>query len=915
MEEEIKRLLFTEEPRTDESFVGYLLRLKDLNDYDTLSWVIQLAHIRQFARGGFSFCFNPALNLSRLSQLTGVNESKLVALLYHPVGVINGGMGDYLIFGQVVPRYVIRPERPKVCPACLREAEYARKVWELAPVTVCPSHRSLLLDECPNCARRISWIRPRVSRCRCGFDLRRHVSPPVEDSQLEATRYIYRLCNLTAKSNGEGDERAKNDVPLYKLDLQHFLSALFLIGSQDVGLTDTKGKNIGPSKRNLEIHALMCRAMTAFGDWPESFYSFLDLLRTGRKRAEYGGVSNDFRRRFYDRLYDRDNSPHFDFMRSAFEEYLLTRWDGGHTTVIGRIKKMAHLTTKYVSRQDAEKMLGVNYRAIDLHLAHGRLKGIVRVKRGKKIYLIERDGIVELKRELEQALYLKQVSSLLGIQHHRVLELIEAGFIKPISGPRLDGYGDWLVSATEVRGLLEKIRGKITKPRGARKVDIVGYAKSIKLIAQVGVKLPQFLNAILDGQVHPCGEDKKFKGLRGLIFPEQEISDYVLARVRESAKDAFRVREAADLLDLDPSTTGSLIRKGLLISRRTTDGPYPKKLVAREDLDSFITNYVLLSKEARKLKTSSNHLADLLMKKGIQPVSNGEREYVFKRRDLESVSLLRLVADARRQVVLKRKEPKVVSLGEAAEMLEVDSEVVQQLVENGVLPVYRNRHRKKVPHGGMCFSLITIKSYRGRIQDYIGLVTADVAAKMVGLGVTGLLVTYVKKGCLRAINPKGKSKPYYFNKQEVEALAALRELSLTTPKVAEALGVNITCVHKLKLAGILKPVSGPEVDGLGFHLYLRSDVERVLADRDAFKVKRLEEGRSARFGRRAGSQSSPVRSVVGPRIDQLVEEWQQQTPPLRITGQRLYQQLTSEGYQLGINTIYVHLREMHRRAA
>jgi hypothetical protein len=798
MRDEIKRLPFTAEPRTDESCIGYLLRLKDLNDYDTLSWIIQLAQIREFARGGFSFCFNPTLDLARLSQLTGVTESKLAALLYQPAGPINRGMGNYLIFGQVVPRYVIRTERPKICPTCLNESEYARKVWELAPVTVCPFHGSLLLDECPKCARRVSWVRLGVNLCKCGFDWRKLTLPRLADSELRVTQHIYRLCNL-AKPAKTARPDSENGCPLYRLNLQHFLSTLFLIGSQHEEITDTKGKNIGPSKRNAEVHALLCKAVTAFDDWPESFFSFLDSLRSRRKNEASGGVSIDFRRSFYNQLYNHSNSQHFDFMRSAFEEYLLTRWDGGHTTIVGRIKKAARLKAKYVSRQDARRMLGVNERAIDLQLAHGRLKGVMRVRGTKKRYLIERDSVVELKRELEQALYLKQVSSLLGIQHERVLELIEAGFFNPISGPRLDGYGDWLVSATEVRGLLEKFRGKITKPRRARKVDMVGYAKAVKRIAHVGIKLLHFLNAILDGQIHPCGEDVKGVGLRRLMFSEQEISDYVWARVRESAKGAFHVGELCDILDLNPNAVASLIKKGLLISRQKTDGPYPKQLVAREDLDFFLTNYVLLSKVTPELKTSPSHLARWLMKKGIQPVLRGGsrgQQYVFKKKDLESVNLPRLVADARKQAVLKRKEPEIVSLDVAAEMLGIDPDALRQLVHDGVLSAYGNRYRKKWPHPEMRFLSRTIKLYQGRIEDYIGLVAADVAAKRIGLSVTGLLVTYVKKGCLRVINPKGKSRPYYFRKHEVEALATLREQSLTTPKVAEMLGVNITYANQ-----------------------------------------------------------------------------------------------------------------------
>ncbi len=37
MKDKVRRLLFMEEPRPDESIAGYLLRLTQLNDYDKLS--------------------------------------------------------------------------------------------------------------------------------------------------------------------------------------------------------------------------------------------------------------------------------------------------------------------------------------------------------------------------------------------------------------------------------------------------------------------------------------------------------------------------------------------------------------------------------------------------------------------------------------------------------------------------------------------------------------------------------------------------------------------------------------------------------------------------------------------------------------------------------------------------------------
>jgi hypothetical protein len=96
-------------------------------------------------------------------------------------------------------------------------------------------------------------------------------------------------------------------------------------------------------------------------------------------------------------------------------------------------------------------------------------------------------------------------------------------------------------------------------------------------------------------------------------------------------------------------------------------------------------------------------------------------------------------------------------------------------------------------------------------------------------------------------------------------------------------------------------------------LYLRSDVENLYAEREAFKAKRVSEGKSARFGRPAGPNWQPVRKKVGPRIEQLVKKWSVKPKGQPISGQRLRRQLVKEGYRVGINTIYVCLRELRQQ--
>jgi transposase len=61
---------------------------------------------------------------------------------------------------------------------------------------------------------------------------------------------------------------------------------------------------------------------------------------------------------------------------------------------------------------------------------------------------------------------------------------------------------------------------------------------------------------------------------------------------------------------------------------------------------------------------------------------------------------------------------------------------------------------------------------------------------------------------------------------------------------------------------------------------------------------------------------SPVREMVAPRIDAIVEQWRgRTTPKQRITGTRIHRQLVEEGYQVGITTVRDYLREKRRQQA
>ena len=254
---EARILLFSAIPQHDESLIGYLLRLTERNHYDNLSWILQLAKISN----KHPLSTNCSLDLSRLKLLTGVSIARLEELLYPSVKKRSTLYG-YVVFGTPLPYFMIRLRYPKLCPSCLRKSPYARKIWELSAVTACPIHKILLLDECPQCKKRISWNRRSVSKCKCNFDWRDYKPPLIEDSEFAVAKHIYRLCNLSPDEISSIETEPNN--PLYQLKLDEFLSSLFFIAGQHDGIVDVNGRHIACTRRNSEIHTLLCTAFSIF---------------------------------------------------------------------------------------------------------------------------------------------------------------------------------------------------------------------------------------------------------------------------------------------------------------------------------------------------------------------------------------------------------------------------------------------------------------------------------------------------------------------------------------------------------------------------------------------------------------------------------------------------------------------------
>jgi hypothetical protein len=129
------KLLMRPKPDKGESFIGYLVRLTELNGYDTPSWILWLADIDYMElQWTFSFVLGKSAGLEKLANLTDNAISDLNRLVYPPSNFSQGkSEHEYNFYGTSLNRSIIRPHQPKICPKCLAEFGYCL-VFGTAPL-------------------------------------------------------------------------------------------------------------------------------------------------------------------------------------------------------------------------------------------------------------------------------------------------------------------------------------------------------------------------------------------------------------------------------------------------------------------------------------------------------------------------------------------------------------------------------------------------------------------------------------------------------------------------------------------------------------------------------------------------------------------------------------------------------------
>ncbi len=181
-------------PISDESYLGYLLRLADINGYDTSKWILNKSDLKTNANLACVLLTHQKPNYERLATLSGLTVKQLSALTYQAAG-----QRHVKVFGYQVRPFLLRPQRPRICVACIVNHRIAASSGISLWLRACPIHRVMLLERCPKCKRQITWFRSRVNYCPCGADWRDGKTTDLPEYECVVSRLIYEAFGLVAR--------------------------------------------------------------------------------------------------------------------------------------------------------------------------------------------------------------------------------------------------------------------------------------------------------------------------------------------------------------------------------------------------------------------------------------------------------------------------------------------------------------------------------------------------------------------------------------------------------------------------------------------------------------------------------------------------------------------------------------------
>jgi hypothetical protein len=572
-------------PDSTESFLGYLLRLSQVNGYRSPWSIFALARMKQHE------IRTTGIRANRLAAIANCDVSKLEAIAY---SAPRDNPRWCRILGHPLVLADLSLRNPKLCPQCIEERGFIEAHWDLTFMMACKIHQSLAISHCPKCEKPLRWFRPGILECECGGNLIRGDRPPTTQALTDLMTVI--RAKVLGEELGSGNSSSRSLSELLAMDLRGMLSVIRILG---------KHRRIADGDSSADgARQVVAPAAEVLADWPKNFIGLLQDLGKSLRRDGKSSVRGQFQG-IYGSLFKNKAiaSPRqVDFLRAAFLEFVTNHWDGGF--VDHKLLKALGATTatrkRFITQTEFAARLGVQ-QSTAARFLHKQKVPSVRVRSGKSLRILIDHEEISLPQTMSGTIYgARDAAKLLGFSVSVLQSLRKIGIYEIRSMlPTRAGYHEQDIQSLSQR-LLSLSEGNSQVPlERAEAIPLRDVLCGHHDSTEVKVSVVQ---AIFSRDLNVVGSADKTAG--GLLIERRAYKAFVqIARNRVAGNESTS-REAAKVLVCDASTIPGLMKMGFLEGRKTPTG----LRVTDESIEKFKQEFVSLASVARRMCSRSRAL-------------------------------------------------------------------------------------------------------------------------------------------------------------------------------------------------------------------------------------------------------------------------------------------------------------------
>lgn len=516
----------------------------------------------------------------------------------------------------------------RICPCCISESPWIQPLWRLKVVTACPIHRIALVDVCRRCGERVSWQTALAGVCICGQRYCASTSP-VDRTELAIMRAIH------DSLSGAGDF-VIGELSL-RMTTAEWVRFIRYTGRLIQGPTLERPGQITTLADLSVSKNLVLGTVALLQMWPDAFWRCLQrFVDASPGDASLKRVFSPLHAVIYSQL----REPAFQFLRDAFETFLLEHWRGELCGRHRRFKLETIQSHKPTGLAKVSRQIGVGRGHLkrlvhDYYLPGNRFESPTDKRR--ELITIDASLVAQLLPDRSAYRDLKSTAKLLGVKRSRLRQIVALGILQADSRPDWDRTSHWYFRETELENFIAKIRS-LSAPNPWQQQNFTTLGKVLQFWQLTPQEVQGLLNALFLGEL-------PLRMLETSSISAMEIGIEVtrawLQEFRQRTIPWLTPTQAAAILDVKEQVVYELISRNLLSADLVPGGRAMLKRIRQHSLEEFQKKYVSLVTLSNAQATSPRAL---LAKLPINPVTgpsiDGGRQYFFRREDVIAQNLL-----------------------------------------------------------------------------------------------------------------------------------------------------------------------------------------------------------------------------------------------------------------------------------